>query len=191
MLEEWDENKVNIIGQNGNNGLHYTINASMNGVGEQTQMDMLLNRFVYKQREACGVTKKEISKDYLVKPYHPIPKEQTPDGKATHEKGAKLDAGKNRLSLVLFSFARALQEVGKVGTYGATKYTDNGWIEVEKGVERYSDALLRHLLKEASGEETDEETNILHAAHSAWNALARLDLILRGKPSATSPTRTT
>ena len=106
-------------------------------------------------------------------------KEYDPTGKNPHEAGAKLDAGKNRLSLVLFSFSRALQEVGKVGTYGANKYTPNGWITVDNGVERYSDALLRHLMQEASGEYKDKDTQLLHAAHVAWNALARLDLILR------------
>jgi hypothetical protein len=28
------------------------------------------------------------------------------------------------------------------------------------------------------GEERDSESSILHAAHAAWNALARLELIL-------------
>lgn len=102
-----------------------------------------------------------------------------PQSKNQHEPGAKLDAGKNRLGLVLFGFARALQEVGKVGTYGANKYTDNGWTEVPDGERRYTDAMLRHLLREASGEERDPDTGLHHAAHSAWNALARLDLALR------------
>lgn len=105
--------------------------------------------------------------------------ERDPNKKKPHESGAKLDAGKNRLGLVLFGFARALQEVGRVGTYGAQKYTDNGWMEVPDGVRRYTDALLRHLLKEATGEENDPDTQLLHAAHAAWNSLARLDLLLR------------
>ena len=44
------------------------------------------------------------------------PIETDPDGKRPNEAGAKLDAGKNRLGLVLCGFSRALQEVGKVGT---------------------------------------------------------------------------
>lgn len=105
--------------------------------------------------------------------------ETDPDGKNANEAGAKLDAGKNRLSLVLFGFARALNAVGEVGTYGANKHTDNSWVEVPNGEQRYSDAVLRHLLKEASGEMRDKDTELLHAAHTAWNALARLDLMLR------------
>ncbi len=90
-----------------------------------------------------------------------------------------MDHGKNRLSLVINGFSLAMQEVGQVATFGAVKYTDNGWTEVPDGVNRYTDAMYRHLLKEAAGELTDNETMCLHAAHAAWNALARLDLMLR------------
>lgn len=108
-----------------------------------------------------------------------IIREADPLGKDAHEPGAKLDHGKNRLSLVIHGFARALQEVGRVGTYGANKYTANGWIDVPDGENRYTDAMYRHLLREASGEQVDADTGIAHAAHAAWNALARLDLMLR------------
>lgn len=104
--------------------------------------------------------------------------ELDPNGKPANAAGAKLDAGKPRLGLVLLAFAPALEAVGAVGTYGATKYSDSGWLEVPNGVERYTDAMLRHLLKEAKGELTDSETAMLHAAHTAWNALARLTLLL-------------
>ena len=50
-----------------------------------------------------------------------------PDDPAQHEPGAKLDSGKIRPSLVLGGFARALAEVSAVGTFGAEKYSDNGW----------------------------------------------------------------
>lgn len=105
--------------------------------------------------------------------------ETDPNGKKASEAGAKLDAGKNRLCLVLGGFAKALEEVGRVGTYGANKYTDNGWISVPNGSERYTDAMLRHLFREMQGELSDPDTSIFHAAHTAWNALARLDLMLR------------
>ena len=105
--------------------------------------------------------------------------EADPGGKHQNEIGAKLDAGKNRLGLVLCGFARALQAVGAVGTYGAHKYTDNGWIDVPDGERRYTDAMLRHLLSDAASEECDPDTGLRHAAHAAWNALARLDLALR------------
>ncbi len=105
--------------------------------------------------------------------------ESDPLGRLAHETGAKLDAGKVRLGLVMLGFARALFEVGRVGTYGAAKYSDDGWMQVPDGERRYTDAMLRHLLREAQGEVVDADTGMLHAAHLAWNALARLDLALR------------
>lgn len=109
--------------------------------------------------------------------------ETDPNGKKANEAGAKLDAGKNRLGLVLGGFALALDEVGRVGTFGATKYTPNGWRSVPGGIERYTDAMYRHLMLEAQGEDFDPETELLHAAHAAWNALARLHLMLHRSAS--------
>ncbi len=108
--------------------------------------------------------------------------EKDPNGLNPHQPGAKLDAGKPRPGLVLGGFASALQAVTEVGTYGARKYTDNGWKDVPNGIDRYTDAMHRHLLAEAAGELRDRDTGILHAAHAAWNALARLDLLIRGNP---------
>jgi hypothetical protein len=102
-----------------------------------------------------------------------------PNGLDQHAPGAKLDAGKLRPGLVFSAFARALEAVALVGTYGAEKYSDNGWLQVPNGVDRYTDALLRHYVAEAKGEWTDSESGLPHAAHLAWNALARLELLLR------------
>lgn len=93
--------------------------------------------------------------------------------------GTKLDAGKPRLGLVFMTMARALQEVGEVATFGANEYSDDGWLAVPDGERRYTDAMLRHLMKEAVGEERDAKSKLRHAAHTAWNALARLDLMIR------------
>ena len=101
-----------------------------------------------------------------------------PNGFDQHTKGAKLDAGKPDASLLL-DFSHALEMVAAVGTFGAAKYTKGGWLEVPNGRARYTAALLRHLLAEGKGEDLDPESNLHHAAHTAWNALARLDLILR------------
>ena len=105
--------------------------------------------------------------------------DKDPTGLDQHDPGAKLADGKNRLSLVMFGFANALQEVGMVGTFGANKYTDNGWLSVTNGQQRYTDAMLRHLFREASGETIDRDSGMLHMAQTAWNALARLELYLR------------
>jgi hypothetical protein len=93
-----------------------------------------------------------------------------------HAPGAKLDAGKPDTSLLL-DFHLALLEVAAVGTYGAKKYSRGGWKTVPDGVDRYTAAMLRHLLAEQVGER-DEESDLRHAAQVAWNALARLQLLL-------------
>lgn len=98
--------------------------------------------------------------------------------------GIKHDQGKPRLGLVFNGFANALNEVGMVGTFGAKKYTDNGWVSVPNAKERYTDAMYRHLLAEQGEEIFDKESTLLHAAHAAWNALARLELMLRESSEA-------
>lgn len=103
--------------------------------------------------------------------------EHDPNGFGANEPGAKFDAGKPRTCLVLGGFSSALLEVSQVGTFGAEKYTDNGWRSVPNGVERYSNAMLRHLLAESKSE-TDDESGLRHAAHVAWCALARLELMI-------------
>ena len=107
----------------------------------------------------------------------PTKLEEDPNGLNVHTTGAKLDAGKPDASLLLM-FGKALTEVAAVGTVGARKYSRGGWQDVEGGIDRYTAALLRHLLKEHS-EAVDEDIGLLHAAAVAWNALARLELMLR------------
>lgn len=89
-----------------------------------------------------------------------------------------MDAGKARCGLVLGGFSRALEAVSVVGTFGAKKYSDGGWQYVPLGIDRYTDAMQRHYLKESTGETLDPEGQ-MHAAQVAWNALARLELMLR------------
>jgi hypothetical protein len=57
---------------------------------------------------------------------------------------------------------------------------------VERGIDRYTDAMLRHALAEGI-EEFDTESGLKHAAHTAWNALARLELMLRAKQGREGP----
>ena len=107
------------------------------------------------------------------------PKETDPNGLDPHASGAKLDAGKVKAALVMGAFSRALLEVCKVGTFGANKYSDNGWLQVPDGQARYDDAQMRHWLESHIGEDVDPDSDLDHLAHEAWNALARLELKLR------------
>ena len=93
-------------------------------------------------------------------------------------KGIKHDHGKPRPDLIFSAMARALLEVSKVAAMGAAKYDDDNWLIVEDASKRYRDAKGRHLLLGAI-EPHDNESNITHLAHEAWNALAVLELHLR------------
>lgn len=108
--------------------------------------------------------------------------EKDPYGKNPHEPGTKLDAGKPCMYRGLINyFPRAVEAVAEISTFGASKYAWKGWETVPEGFERYSDAMVRHLAKEGKGELLDPDSGLLHAAHTAWGALARLELLLRSK----------
>ena len=98
--------------------------------------------------------------------------------------GLKYDSSKPPLFRGLRQyFPRALLAVANVSAYGAEKYeleyNDINWLRVKDGFDRYSDALDRHLTKEFTEGRIDKESGHLHAAMAAWNALARLELLLR------------
>lgn len=93
-------------------------------------------------------------------------------GLDAHEPGAKLDGGKPRMTLIYRDMAKSLEDVVKVGTFGANKYSDRGWKSVPDAEERYFDALIRHMNKIFSGEIMDPDSGLSHYAHLAWNALA-------------------
>ena len=106
--------------------------------------------------------------------------ERDPHGVDAHEPGAKLDAGKSPVMLgLLTQFPRACIAVAEVSAFGAEKYTWGGWKSVPDGARRYGDALVRHVCKEKIEGEVDSDSGLLHVAHEAWNALARLELILK------------
>lgn len=110
-------------------------------------------------------------------------KEFTPDDPSKIGTGAiKYDGGKPCPQRgVIEYFPRALMAVAEISTFGAKKYAWAGWENVDDGINRYGDGKVRHQLYEAMGEEIDPDSGKLHSAHEAWNALARLELILREK----------
>lgn len=136
------------------------------------------------------VLARQVDENTKAKPIDPTPKpltagEADPAGKDAHAPGAKLDAGKPDAALLL-DFALALAQVARVATYGAKKYSRGGWQHVEDGQHRYTSAMIRHLISERRGP-TDEESGLMHAAQVAWNALARLELLLRTMSKDTCP----
>lgn len=86
-------------------------------------------------------------------------------------RGMKHDSGKIKAA-ILAEFQKALMAVAEVGTFGANKYSRGNWVHVDKAVERYTDAMWRHLLQEGD----DPESGLPHFHHFVWNALAVLQL---------------
>ena len=82
----------------------------------------------------------------------------------------KFDIGKPRYSLIPPVATRAL---ASVLTYGAKKYKPNNWKSVDD-VDRYWDALYRHLQSAREGELLDQESNLPHL----WHALTNLVFII-------------
>lgn len=120
--------------------------------------------------------RKNIAEEYMV--------EKDPNGKNLNSPGAKADAGKNRVWLFFSGFSNALEEVAKVTTLGAQKYTPNGWVSVEDGIERYMDAFARHAIALGKGQKLDNGPNGIgtyHKAQMIWNLLASFELELRNE----------
>lgn len=114
---------------------------------------------------------------------HANKKEFTNDSPDKVESGAiKYDGGKAPIFRGAVSyFPRAISAVAEVSAFGASKYAWQGWRGVNDGYNRYSDAMVRHLGYEGQGEVLDPDSGLLHAAHAAWNALARLELLIEGR----------
>lgn len=107
--------------------------------------------------------------------------EKDPNGLNAKEPGSKLDSGKICVTRGCFHyFPRALRAIAELSTIGARKYSWKGWASVPDGIHRYGDALGRHELEiEDDYTRKDPDTGVLEATAVAWNACARLELILK------------
>ena len=113
--------------------------------------------------------------------------ERDPNGYDLKTPVAKADDVKSPLLRgCLLYFPRALLEISRVSQKGAEKYSWKGWESVPDGSNRYGDALSRHLVYESIEGIYDRDTGLLHASQVAWNALARLELLLRDMEESSS-----
>lgn len=104
----------------------------------------------------------------------------TPVADATKE-GRKI--GKVRMDLVMQDMPRAIEALARVMTWALDSkvYKESDWLHVPDAIAKYSGGMHRHDNKEKRGQEFDEESGLEHAIHTAWNAMARVELILRKK----------
>jgi hypothetical protein len=73
--------------------------------------------------------------------------------------------------------------VAGIYEYGAKKYAANSWREVpvdqetgETPVERYFNAMMRHIIAWRRGEWLDPESGHAHLAHALWGVIALIEL---------------
>jgi hypothetical protein len=103
----------------------------------------------------------------------------------------KYDGGKTAIYQgIVDYFPRALEAVAQISEFGAKKYAWKGWEGVDDGYNRYSNAMHRHELAKCKGEIVADDSQLLHDAHFAWGALARLEIYLRENEANTDINRT-
>lgn len=142
-------------------------------------------RFIFFQQETQGRSQStEESKEKMLNKlsgYKPTEESQQPTSSlpnvspspqpistpSIETRGVKYDNGKPRFDLLP---PRALEEIAKVFSGGASKYGDRNW---ENGIHfgRVFGAVQRHLWKWMSGEDRDPEWNLSHLAHAAAGVL--------------------
>lgn len=109
--------------------------------------------------------------------------EVDPHGLGARTPGAKMDSGKvDVMKGAWFYFPRALTQVARVSEAGAKKYSWKGWEKVLDGITRYTAAMGRHIKEDPYSTDNGVGglgSDYLHASQVAWNALARLELIMR------------
>lgn len=99
--------------------------------------------------------------------------------------------GKVQMNLFDEGFPNAVMEVAKVMSWASENkgYKPHDWKNLPNAETEFSAAASRHRVKgfiqKAEGvaaiDRTDEESNIVHLAHTAFNVLAELELVLTGK----------
>ena len=86
--------------------------------------------------------------------------------------GIKHDQEKDRWDLLPW---QATQQIVKVLTYGARKYTPDNWKQVRDSRIRYFAASMRHIVAWFLGERLDPESGLSHLAHAGCCILFLLD----------------
>lgn len=78
--------------------------------------------------------------------------------------GNKDDLDKLRWDLLPMD---VIEDVVKVLTYGAKKYSDDNWKLIDNPINRYYSAMMRHLIDwKVYNEQNDKESGLPHLAHA-------------------------
>ncbi len=87
--------------------------------------------------------------------------------------GMKFDSEKLRYHLI---DSAAMAWLAAVLTYGAIKYEEENWREVDDWQHRYYSALLRHIEAWRGGEQYDPESTLPHLSHALFCVMCMLAL---------------
>ena len=123
-------------------------------------------RVKFKPKEPLGVSELDVDLFDKDTAYEPNEKVFQDEFQYEDNKGMKDDDGKLRWDLLPWD---AVEKIVEIMTYGAKKYSPNNWQKVLKN--RYQAAMMRHFVAEWKGEDDDRESELLHLAHMACNAL--------------------
>lgn len=82
---------------------------------------------------------------------------------------------------MLGAFYSGLADIAHVSAFGAQKYGLNNW-QLCEDLDRYRNALARHVFAYLSGEWLDPESGKPHLAHAGWNCLALMWFKTNEKP---------
>lgn len=102
--------------------------------------------------------------------------------------GIKYDTNKPDYSLIP---PNALDDVARVLTYGAMKYSRENWHKLDNAEMRYFAAAQRHLWAVKRGEKLDPETGISHLAHAIASIMFLLEFEYINKAPLQNETKTT
>ncbi len=94
------------------------------------------------------------------------------------EEAKHFDDGKTQLQWIL-SMA-GLDDVAKVGAYGAKKYGQSNWRGGSEWM-RYLGSTVRHVTSYIRRQELDQESGLPHLAHAVYNLLILLEWAKTGK----------
>ena len=89
--------------------------------------------------------------------------------------GKKYDGEKPQMYLLP---PKAITEVAKVLTFGASKYGTENWRKLDDLQNRYSSAAMRHIFAHLDGSVLDEESDLSHLAHAICCLLFKLEIEL-------------
>ncbi len=103
---------------------------------------------------------------------YPKGPEADPNGRDPHT------STDSRVSLVMSQYPRAIHAIGRVEAFCFSEHGPDNWKAAPDSLERATNSMYLHLLGEHSGELRDSKSDLLHAAHAARNAIARLELLL-------------